>query len=245
MSKLIIANWKMNPEKESAALRLARAGDFRNVVIAPPFVFLEEVGKVLKEAELGAQDFHAAPKNKKAFTGEVSAKMLKNLGVKYVIIGHSERRALGETDALINKKVSAALRVGLKVILCVGENLSVRRGGIAAAKKFVKSQLKKDLKFPKNYRLQAKNLIVAYEPIWAIGTGRNDSPEDAGEIVEFIKKLVSGNWNLGVKTLYGGSVDGKNISEFLEQKTIDGFLVGGASLKAGEFGQMWKLTKRK
>lgn len=232
MEKLVVANWKMNPQSEREAVRLAKASDFSGVVIAPPFVFLDAVGKILKKAELGAQDIFAPLKKSKKHTGEISPEMLKNLGVKYVILGHSERRALGETDAIVNREVLAALRAGLKVVLCVGENLSIRKRGIAAAKNFVKSQLKKDLKW-----LGKSLIIVSYEPIWAIGTGKNDSPKDAAEMAKFIKTVLT------CKVLYGGSITSENISGFLKFKEIDGFLVGGASLKISEFSRIIKKTK--
>src|SRR3989344_8072884 len=119
MNKLLIANWKMNPETLREAVRLARAEDLSGVVVAPPFVYLESAGKALRNAHLGAQDVSLS--EPRAVTGEISPVMLKNLGVKFVIVGHSERRALGETDEMINKKVIAALKAGLKVVLCVGE----------------------------------------------------------------------------------------------------------------------------
>jgi len=136
---------------------------------------------------------------------------------------------LGETDGVINKKVTAALKHGLKVILCVGEQWPVRKKGLAAARSFVKNQLGKDLKGVKN----SGNLIVAYEPVWAIGTGKNDAPENASNMAGFIKSNTH-----GVRVLYGGSVNGKNARSFAKAAKIDGLLVGGASLKSGEFGKI-------
>ncbi|KKU94097.1 MAG: Triosephosphate isomerase [Candidatus Jorgensenbacteria bacterium GW2011_GWA1_48_13] len=235
MSKLIIANWKMNPSTVSQAVKLARAEDKKGVVIAPPFPFLPLVSKVLRKAKLGAQDAFWVPKG--AYTGEVSIHQLKTLRVKYVIIGHSERRGLGETDWLINKKIRAALAEDLTVILCVGEPWRVRRKGLAAAKRFVKQQLQKDLKgTDKLTKLKAESLITAYEPVWAIGTGHADRPEGAVEMIKFIKKnLQSKTYNLKSRVLYGGSVTGRNAAGFLKQKEIGGALVGGASLKPSEF----------
>ncbi|MEK7212412.1 MAG: triose-phosphate isomerase [Patescibacteria group bacterium] len=238
--KLLIANWKMNPRSLTEALKLARASDKKGVVICPPFVFLEEVGKALKHAALGAQDVFAEDKG--AFTGEVSPKMLKNLGVKYVIIGHSEKRKTGDTDALINKKVKAALRAGLKVILCVGEGKEVRRRGVSAAKNFVKRQLQKDLAGAISYKPKTKSLFVAYEPIWAISTekgARADTPESAAQMSRFIKNLLKAiSYKLKADVLYGGSVTSRNVSRFLRRPEFSGALVGGASLKAGEFRQI-------
>jgi triosephosphate isomerase len=146
--------------------------------------------------------------------------MLKDLGVEYVIIGHSERRQiLGETDEMINKKVLAALRAGLKVILCVGEI----KKGLAEAKNYVSQQLNKDLKGV------GDSLIVAYEPVWAIGTGDYCQPEDSLEMIKFIKNIVN------FKMIYGGSVDSKNIAGYVKYPEINGALVGGASLKIDEF----------
>jgi len=234
MKKLIIANWKMNPSSVSAAVRLAaktekgalKSGN--DIVVAPPFPFLLSVKKVLKKAKLGAQDDFW--ENQGAYTGEISPAMLKSSGVKYVIVGHSERRRLGETDDAINKKIKASLKAGLKPILCVGESLEVRKKGLTAAKNFVKSQLKKDLKgLPR-----PGGIIVAYEPIWAIGTGKSDKPQDTVEMAIFIKGIAGSK----AKILYGGSVTSKNAKNFLQYKEIDGALVGGASLKAGEFNKI-------
>ncbi len=238
MKKLLVANWKMNPATEREAVVLARASDRKNVVICPPLVYVSSVKGQVSKAKVGAQDVFCEEKG--AYTGEISPAMLKNLGVKYVIIGHSERRKwLHETDEMINKKIKAALKAGLKVILCVGEPWPVRKKGLAAAKQFVKAQLKKDLKFlhSNSYILNSR-LIVAYEPIWAIGTGRADKPADAVEMSKFIKNL------LRVPVLYGGSVDGKNAENFLKYKEINGALVGGASLKAGEFNKIIKIASK-
>lgn len=188
--KILVANWKMNPQTEGEATKLAKAIDSKNVVICPPFPFLRTVGNVLKRAALGAQDVFWEEKG--AYTGEVSAKMLKGLGVRYTIVGHSERRRwLHETDEIINKKVQAALKAGLNVILCVGEPLSIRKKGFQVAKNFVKNQLQKDLKnlLTIHHKLQTK-LIVAYEPIWAIGTGRPDDPAETAEMSRFIKNFL-------------------------------------------------------
>jgi len=278
MSKLLVANWKMNPLTEGGAIKLAKASDKKGVVVCPPFVFLEAVGKVLKRAELGAQDVfwdkgaftpleisrskRLSPSRQKresgfltGFTGEVSVKELKTLGVKYVILGHSERRIkMGETDEMVNKKVIAALKAGLKVILCVGEptrgKMRNERGQTRKfAKQFVKNQLQKDLKSlgPKAYALMPR-LIIAYEPVWAISTNKNaknDTPEDAAEMIKFIKQVLAPKaYVLAPKVLYGGSVSAKTIGGFLKQKEIDGFLVGGASLRPQEFGRIIKIAQK-
>jgi len=238
--KLIVANWKLNPQSLSGAVKLARQSDFFNVVVAAPFVFLSGISKVLKKAKLGAQDvFWANPAiDGSAYTGEISLSMLKNLQVRYVIIGHSERRRyLNESDRLINKKVLASLKSGFKIILCIGEDWSKRKMGIAYAKKFIKNQLLKDIAgLEKQRNIKSDNLIVAYEPVWAIGTGRSDKPKETEEIAIFIKKLLYSKFKLkNVKVLYGGSINFKNAKSFFSLKEIDGVLVGGASLRPGEF----------
>ncbi len=254
MKKLIVANWKMNPDSPARAVRLAKqieagvpASKKIEVVIAPPFPFLEDVKKVIKKAKLGAQNM--SDEKRGAHTGEVSANELKNLGVSYVILGHSERRALGETDEMINKKVIVAFQENVTVILCVGEPLSVRKKGIAAAKKFVADQLKKDLRGIENWELPARrsfgtggkieNLTIAYEPIWAISSvshGKSDTPEDAVEMITFIKSILHSPFSiLHFRVLYGGSVNAQNAASFLCYNEIDGALVGGASLKPKEF----------
>jgi len=233
MEKPTVFNWKMNPLTEKQALKLARASDRKNIVVAPPFLFLEAVSHVLKRAKLGAQDLAWEDPGRGSYTGEVSAEMLKDADVKYVILGHSERRRfLKETDAVINKKLRIALKEGFCVILCVGERWSVRRKGLASAQKFVKNQLQRDLKgLTNNLKPTTNNLIVAYEPVWAIGTGRNDTPEDAVTMATSIKKLLVKSYKLKVKILYGGSVNSKNINNFLSKKEINGVLVGGASAR--------------
>ena len=241
MSKLLIANWKSNPADVKSAIKLAKAIDGKNVVIVPPAPFLESVGEVIKKSLLGAQNVFWADG---PYTGEISAADLKIMKVKYVIIGHSERRKnLMETDEMINLKVKATLKAGLKAVLCVGEPLKVRRAGIASAKKFIKKQLAADLKSlqTKNYKLKT-NLIVAYEPIWAISTakgGKPDTPEDAVIMIKFIKEVLYSKFHiLNPRVLYGGSVNAKNAKGFLGQKDIDGALVGGASLKPIEFNKI-------
>jgi triosephosphate isomerase len=243
--KLIAANWKEHPKTEAEALSLFRAvakaprAGGMTVVVAPPFLYLEEVirefNRMTPPARLrlaiAAQDVFWEEQG--AYTGEVGPAMLRSLGAKYVIVGHSERRRFEkETDAMINKKIALALKDGLKVILCVGESLSVREKGAEIAKKFVAQQLAKDFK---DISPKAGSLLVAYEPIWAIGTGRSDKPEDARDMAMFIKKVLKQTKRMSVKFLYGGSVNGKNIGDYVQLREIDGALVGGASLKAEEF----------
>jgi triosephosphate isomerase len=241
--KLIIANWKMNPKRQPAAIKLARLTDLRGVVIAPPMLFLALVGRILRKAELAAQDVFWEEAG--AFTGAVSPTEEKSIGVSYVIVGHSERRKFfDETDKLVNKKLKAVLRNKLKAVLCVGEPWSVRKRGFTAAKNFVKKQLQSDLKGIRSSIINHRSLIIAYEPVWAIGTRRNDSPEDAAEMANFIKKLLVVSYKLKVKVLYGGSVTLKNIRDFAHQSDLDGFLIGGASLKAMQFRKIVEIVKK-
>jgi triosephosphate isomerase len=229
MSKLIVANWKLHPLSVQEALRVVKASDHKHAVICPPFPFLSAVGKALKRAALGAQDVFWEEEG--PHTGEVSAAMLKTFGATYVIIGHSERRGLlGEPDWMINKKMRAAQAAGLRTILCVGEPKAIRKHGIAAAKKYVAKQLKQD------FAGVSGRVIVAYEPIWAIGTGVADKPKESAEMAWFIKSFCRSSLGLSrVQVLYGGSVKANNTRRFLEHAEIDGALVGGASLKGGEF----------
>ncbi len=241
MKKLLVANWKENPRTEAAAVKLfrdvAKIKPVKNVEVAvcPPLLYLGRIaalrmrrGKSARHVALGAQDVFWEEKG--AYTSEIGPKMLRAQGVRYVIVGHSERRRwLKETDAMINKKIKRVLRDGLRVILCVGEPLAVRKRGIVAAKNFVVGQLKKDLVGVSS--AARAHLIVAYEPIWAIGTGRYDAPEDAAAVAAVIKRFAP-------RVLYGGSVDGRNIRDYVQYKGIDGALIGGASLRAAEFKKM-------
>lgn len=241
MAKLIVANWKENPRTEKLAEKLFRAllktKARKALVICPPFIYLEKLAEILRRSKgstttLGAQDVFW--KEKGPFTSEIGPKMLKALGVRYVIVGHSERRKwLKETDKMINDKVKLALADGLSVILCVGESPAVRKKGTAVARKFVEGQLKKDLAGVK--KGEARRVIVAYEPIWAIGTGKNDKPADAAEMADTVKRFLKKSFGFSPRVLYGGSVDNKNAGNYVQYKQIDGALVGGASLHAGKF----------
>ncbi len=243
--KLIVANWKMNvPDlRRWRNLRIPKNID---AVICPPFPYIPSVKNQTAKARLGAQNCFWEEKG--AYTGEVSPAMLKSFGVQYAIIGHSERRRwLRETDEMINKKVLASLRAGLSVILCVGEPSAIRRRGLSAAKHFVENQLNKDLKGMAGLKIKNMGfkIIIAYEPVWAIGTGRADKPEDSASMANFIKKILDNKFsvsNPGV--LYGGSVTGKNAANFLKLGSIDGALVGGASLKRREFEKILKVVSK-
>jgi len=230
MTKLVVANWKLNPLGLKEAISLAKRTDLKNAIICPPFIFIEEVGKTIKRAKLGAQDAFWA--NIGAYTGEVSIDQLKRLKVKYIIVGHSERRKeLEETDAMINLKIKTAVREKVTPILCIGESKSIYKKGIKATENHLKKQLTKDLSGVK----KRSKLIVAYEPIWEIGSKRADTPQRSIKMVGFIRETLDKLGHRGVKILYGGSVHGDNANIFLDEKNIDGVLVGGASLKPHDF----------
>ncbi len=240
--RLIAGNWKMNksPEETEVFLRsflpLVEADPGVEVLLLPPFTSLDRAGILLAKTSvgLGAQDVHFEAAG--AFTGEISAPMLVACRCLYVLVGHSERRALlHEDDLLVNGKLKRALAAGLIPILCVGETLEERRRG--ETEKRVKSQLAAGLEHVASR--DVATLVVAYEPVWAIGTGEAASPEAAQEVMAMIRDEVGaahGQTALdGVRLLYGGSVTKENIASFLGQPDIDGALVGGASLKPDSF----------
>lgn len=244
MRKTVIAgNWKMNndltqSEKLIVELKNLLQNEKPNcdVIICPPYISLSEASKLIKgtEIKLGAQNMYFEESG--AFTGEVSASMLKSVGCEYVIIGHSERRTIfGETDELINKKIKKALSAGFKPIFCVGELLEERETGIT--NDVIKKQLLLGLTDITDNEM--KNIIIAYEPVWAIGTGKTATPAQAQEVHEFIRDLIEIDYSLeianDVTIQYGGSVKPDNAKELLSQKDIDGALVGGACLKADSF----------
>ena len=229
-NKLVVFNWKMNPETLEAAIDIAKNSDHENVVVVPPFVFIEEAGKNIKKAKLGAQDLFFKNDRTGSFTGEVSASELINLGVNYVIVGHSERRAMGESDEMISNKIKTTLDTGLIPILCIGESLEEHRLG--KTRELIAGQLEKGLSLVRGRKsLSVDQVIVAYEPIWAIGADASETPESALETIKFIKNILASQFPIhNSLVLYGGSVTSKNINSFLDHKEIDGVLVGRASL---------------
>lgn len=246
----IAGNWKMNTTAESSVALVnalkAAVKDVTTVDIAvvPPFVYLAAVAKAAAGSNIavGAQDVYFEGNG--AFTGEISCDMLKDVGCKYVIIGHSERRhVIGEKDDLINKKVLAALKAGLKPILCVGELLAEREAGKTAA--VVTEQTTRCLAGVAADQLL--NVTIAYEPVWAIGTGRNATPDQAQEVHVMIRKLVAKLYSQELadklRIQYGGSAKPANAAELIGQKDVDGLLVGGASLKADDFAEMIKAAQ--
>jgi triosephosphate isomerase (TIM) len=207
-----------------------------DVAVCPPSVYLHDVGETLRGSSIamGAQNMYHEKEG--AFTGEVSGSMLKDLGCTYVILGHSERRQLlGENDSEVNKKIIAALRAELVPIVCVGETLHEREGGTTT--KVISDQMKGSL--AKLSADQGKQLVIAYEPVWAIGTGKTATPAQAEEVHGQIRTLLNDFFGKpvaeSIRILYGGSVKPENAAELLGQSNIDGALVGGASLKANDF----------
>jgi triosephosphate isomerase len=245
MKKPFVAgNWKMNTDSHTS-VKLAElivsgscelAGDSVTVAVCPPFVYLQSVAKAVSASHVavGAQDVYYEVKG--AFTGEVSSAMLKDIGCTYVLCGHSERRhVIGETDELVNRKLIAALSGGLLPILCVGELLAERDA--AQTENVVSRHLKEGLAGLSAEKVSA--VTIAYEPVWAIGTGRTATPQQAQEVHGFIRDLLDQMYDAElaeeIRILYGGSVKPSNSAELMSQSDIDGLLVGGASLKADDF----------
>ena len=241
--KVIAGNWKMNNNlTESVKLikdlkeKLAAETVNCNVIVCPPFTSLYEVSKLIEgtNIKLGAQNMYFEESG--AFTGQISASMLKSVGCEYVIIGHSEPRSIfGETNSLINKKIIKALSAGLKPIFCVGETLEEREKNIT--NDVIKTQIVEGLKDVNEEGLA--NIIVAYEPVWAIGTGKVATPQQAEDVHSFIRNLIKEKFSPAaaekIVIQYGGSVKPDNAKELLGQSDIDGALVGGACLKADSF----------
>ena len=239
---IVAGNWKMNLDRAQgralAAAVVARRGEAAatELVLCPPAAYLESVGAAIagSDVALGGQNAH--DKSSGAFTGEVAPAMLVDLGCRHVILGHSERRTLfGETDAIVNAKTKAALAAGLTPIVCVGETLAEREAGRTAA--VVETQVKDSLAGLSPADLE--KIVVAYEPVWAIGTGKVATPEQAQEVHARIRRLLgeiaSPAVAAKVRIQYGGSVKPDNAADLAAQPDIDGALVGGASLKADDF----------
>ena len=245
---VLAANWKLNPTTagEAAALvqgisEAARSQDRVTVAVFPPFLWILGVLELLEGTgiELGAQDCFWEPAG--AYTGEVSAAMLAGV-CQWVIVGHSERRAMGETDEMVAKKAGAALAAQLSTIVCVGENQEQHDAGQAAL--VLKSQVTAALALVSAD--DSKRLVLAYEPIWAIGTGKNADPEHAYKMMRLIREtgggLIGAQAGLNLRVVYGGSVNAANVEQYVELPQCDGCLVGGASLKADEFSAMIRST---
>ncbi|MBN2102620.1 triose-phosphate isomerase [bacterium] len=251
MRKLFIAgNWKMNTNTDEAVsllnelIPLVSDVQDMDIAVCPPFVYLHKAVYLTRNSNIrvGAQNCHFESKG--AFTGEVAPEMLKDIGCTYVIIGHSERRHIfGETDDVIHSKVKKALDAELKVILCVGELLEEREAGKTEI--VVETQLIGGLKDLSSEDLD--RITIAYEPVWAIGTGKTASPDQAQEVHAFIRSWLKNQYNENVsgncQIQYGGSVKPENARTLLEQPDIDGALVGGASLKAASFAAIVKAAR--
>jgi triosephosphate isomerase (TIM) len=250
--KVIAGNWKLNkdvPQTEEllSGLKSALTFDLKGVriIVCPPFTSLETADRCIKGSSmhLGAQNMYYEDEG--AFTGEVSPKMLKSVGCEYVILGHSERRQIfGETDELINRKVKKAIASGLVPIVCVGETLDQREKNITA--QIVTTQVRGVLKDISAEHVE--KLIIAYEPVWAIGTGRNATPQQAEEVHLLIRTLLAELYTSTtagkIVIQYGGSVKPDNAAELLWQPNVDGALVGGACLKADSFTAIIKAAIR-
>ena len=244
---VIAANWKMNKKIEEAQafldefIPLVWNEREVDIVIAPPFTALYTMANLLRITNIGlaAQDLFYEDKG--AYTGEISPVMLTDIGCSYVIIGHSERRIyFGETDEIVNKKFRAARRHGLEVIFCIGESLSEREAGMTFD--VLKRQISEGIR-----DISSDGLIIAYEPVWAIGTGKTATPDQAQEAHEAIRKTLShlyGEPAKGVRILYGGSVTPENADVLMACPDVDGALVGGASLKADSFAGIVKYNKQ-
>lgn len=247
---LVIGNWKLNPgtcleaKKLFSDIRKSVTKDtMSEVVIAPPFLFIPEVAKLTNEKiSLAAQDVHYEERG--SVTGEIGPAMLESFGVRYVIVGHSERRALGETGEQINKKIQALLKRKMTPVVCIGETKRDQHGNFF---NFLANQLK-ELSNGLT-ALQLSKVVIAYEPIWAIGTGVNATPEDVKEIQLFIvstlTKLFDRKTAEKVRLIYGGSVKESNAIALYQHGGMSGFLVGGASLQAKDFGAIIKATEQK
>ncbi|MBI1939783.1 MAG: triose-phosphate isomerase [Ignavibacteriales bacterium] len=242
-TKIVAGNWKMNNDLNASItlisdIKKELSGKNSNVkiIVCPPFTSLESVSTVLKgtEISLAAQNMYFEDSG--AFTGEISSSMLKSVGCEFVILGHSERRTIfQESNQVINKKIKTAVKNNLKPIFCIGETLEEREGGITF--KVIEKQVTEGLEGLTEKDLE--HLIAAYEPVWAIGTGRNATPEQAQEVHAFIRQLISKLYSSGfadnLVIQYGGSVKPENSKELMTQPDIDGALVGGACLKADSF----------
>lgn len=242
-TQIIAGNWKMHTTLAEASIlveglkkALAATTTNRQVVVCPPFTGLSTVTDFIADTDIavGAQNMYFEEKG--AFTGEVSPVMLSDIGCEYVILGHSERRQyFGETDETVNKKIKTALRFAMTPIVCVGESLEQREADETEA--FITTQI--DAGLAGLTADEVKTIVIAYEPIWAIGTGRTATSAQAEEVCAFIRKRIATLFGADaadcVRVLYGGSVKGSNAAELLAEADIDGALVGGASLKADDF----------
>lgn len=248
--KIVAGNWKMNLKVDEAIDLVQEVSQYcknqnlnlndMEIILAPPSIYLQKASEITEtNTRLSIAAQNCSNHDAGAFTGEISANMLKPLGVEAVIIGHSERRQyFGDTDELVNQKIHKALDNGLTPIFCVGEVLEDRKAG--RHEEVVARQINEGLKGI--HRTEIQNVVVAYEPVWAIGTGETASPEQAQEMHGFIRNLLAKNFNsaiaVDISILYGGSVKPSNAKELFGQPDVDGGLIGGASLKAADFNEL-------
>ena len=250
MRKPIIAgNWKMNNTQASAVelinelKPLVKGINKTEIVVCVPFTMIEKVKKAVRGSKIKVGAQNVAWANKGAFTGEISADMLKEVGAEYVIIGHSERRQyFGETDKSVNMRTVQALKNDLKPIVCVGETLNEREGN--KTNEVLKTQL--EGAFEGFSADDIKKVVIAYEPVWAIGTGKTATAQQANDTIKFIRKVLAKMFTRPVankvRIQYGGSMNAKNASELMAMSDIDGGLIGGASLKAEDFSKVVKFN---
>jgi len=234
-----IANWKMFGDFKSVnsikkVIKFSKSKKFSKaqIIYCPPYTLISNFIKLVKNSKIkiGAQNCHHS-QNPGPFTGSINVDLIKSIGAKYVIIGHSENRRMGESNKLINHKIKSALKSGLKVIFCIGETLEEKR------KKVTKKVLNNQLKLGLNKIKNTKNILIAYEPIWSIGSGLIPKSNELLETIHFIKKKIK-----KCKVLYGGSVNPKNINELKSIRNIDGYLIGGASQDPKKFIDIIKKT---
>tara|TARA_B100000965_G_scaffold317740_1_gene278351 strand:+ start:218 stop:970 length:753 start_codon:yes stop_codon:yes gene_type:complete len=233
-----IANWKMNGNladinKSRSVIKLSKLKKYekKKIIYCPPFTLLNIFYNKVKNSNIsiGAQNCHTKTEYG-AFTGSINAKLIKSTGAKYIILGHSENRSSGETDSIINEKIHSALKENLKIIFCIGEKLSDKRKKNTI--KILRKQINNGLKGIKKFN----NIIVAYEPVWAIGTGITPQNSELIKNIKNIKKIFTKlKKSINIKILYGGSVDPKNSKELAKLKEINGFLIGGSSLNTKKF----------
>ncbi len=248
MKPLVVANWKMNPTTLVEAKRLfdsVKKGIKKikkvEVVVCPPLIYLSELRTQDSNFKVGAQNCFWEKEG--AYTGEISAFMLKNIGCQYVIVGHSERRKyFNETDEIVSKKLKSVLDMELTPILCVGETKEERDQG--KADKVLKKQIEIALNDVSKFKIQNSKFCIAYEPVWAIGSGKPCDVEEAQKAGLLIKKIISNLFNIKIaekiQILYGGSVNSKNAEGYIKEAGLDGLLIGGASLKPNEFVKILK-----
>ena len=247
---VIAGNWKMNktPSETKAFMTefktIMPKGRWCDVALCVPAVCIPAAVRAMRETRVGIGAENCNANASGAYTGEIAANMLVDAGCKYVILGHSERRAMGETDADVNAKVLAALENGLSPILCVGESLEQRETGITT--EWITMQIKAGLHGVGEDKI--RKIIIAYEPIWAIGTGKTATPEQAEEVCEniraVVRKLYGAKVSRAISILYGGSMNEKNAFDLLAQPDIDGGLIGGASLKPADFATIIAATNQ-